>query len=204
MKVISPKHRRLVDVYLSLACNLTATAQAVGMSANAVRTALKRPEVKAYLSQRQDDLSAALTVSMSEIVSLFTSHLRGDIADVFPDDPVLKQAKADGVSRNIKKLKIKETVKLGKSDDGEETEEIIDRHIELEMYSSQVAGAHLSKIFGIDADDELQRGRTAIKMYCEMKNCTPAEAIVALASHVPAVLKVRDEFVRRPQLESGE
>ena len=120
------------------------------------------------------------------------------------EDPVLKQAKAAGVSRNIRKLKIKETVKLGKAADGEKTEEILDRSIELEMYSSQVAGAHLSKIFGMDTEDELQRGRTAIKMYCEMKNCTPAEAIVALAAHVPAVLKVRDEFVRRPQLESGE
>lgn len=205
MKAISPKHRRLVDVYLGLGCNLAATAQAIGMSANAVGAALKRPEVKAYLTQRQDDLTAALTVSTSEIVSLLVSHMRGDIADLFPDDPVLKQAKADGVSRNIRKLKIKETVRRVKTGESHKEDEVIDRNVEIELYSSQTAGAQLSKIFGLDSEDDLQRGRTAIKMYCEWKDCTPGEAIVALAPHVPAVLKVKDEFLRsQPLLGSGE
>jgi hypothetical protein len=37
-----------------------------------------------------------------------------------------------------------------------------------------------------------------------MKDCTPEVAIIALAPHVPVVIKVKDEFVWRPQLAQGE
>jgi len=211
-KSISPRHRMLVDVYLNLNCNLTAAANACRISPTAACQAMKRREVKSYLAERQTALTEALTTSAAEIISVLVAHLRADIADVMPDEPLLRQARKNGVSRLVKKIKIKETVKRVKSGEsaggeGEAEEEIIDRHVELELYSAQEAAKTLAKIFDVDSRDDLQRARTAIKMYCEMRNCEPEVAIVALAPHVPAVLKVKDEFVRPrwpEEIDAGE
>src|SRR5262249_43552027 len=174
----------LVDFYIALNGHLGTAAKAVDMTPRAAGTAMKRPEVKAYLENRQALLSAAVTAIGIEAVSTLIEHMRSDIADIFPDDPTLQAAKAAGVSHLIKKIKIIESGK-GRS---------MRRRVEIELHDSQKAAVHLAKIFGVRSEEQLQMARNAIKLYCELKNCSPEIAIVDLAPHIPGVFRVRQEF----------
>jgi hypothetical protein len=199
MKVPSIKHRAFVDTYFLAKCNVARAAEIAGITERNAQQIVARPEIKLLIERRQAELSAVAMASAGEIVGILVRQARADIADLFPNEPILQEARKNGVSCLVKKIKIKETVKLGKAagEEGEESEEILDRNIELELYSAQEASKTLLRIFGLDSQDELERGRTAIKMYCEMNNCGPEEAILALAPHVPAVIQVKDEFLRR-------
>jgi hypothetical protein len=201
MKVPSIKHRAFVDYYFLAKRNVGRAAELAGITVRNAQIIVNRPEIKLLIEQRQAQLSAVAMASAGEVVSILLQQARGNIADLMPDEPLLVEARKNGVSGLIKKIKIKETVRMVQSEesDGEE-EEVIDRHIEIETYSSQEAANTLVRVFGLDSQDELERGRTAIKMYCEMKDCGPEEAIIALAPHAPAVIKVKDEFTGRPQL----
>lgn len=203
MQVISLKHRTFVDYYFFAKGNVERAAEMAGITGRTAHRIIARPEVKALIEERQAELSAVVMASTTEVVGILMRQARGDIADIMPNEPLLQEAKKNGLSRLIKKIKIKETVKLGESADGEEAEQLIERNIELEMYSAQAASQTLVKVYGLDSQDELERGRTAIKMYCEMENCSPQVAIIALAPHVPAVIRVKDEFLRRAQLTDG-
>jgi hypothetical protein len=200
MKVASLKDRSFVDYYFLAKRNVARAAEIARVPLRTARRIIAKPEIKLLIEERQAELSAIAMASAGEIVGILLRQARGDIADLFPDEPILQEARKNGYSRLVKKIKIKETIRRErkKGEESEDTEEeIIDRNIELEMYSAQSASQTLTKIFGLDSQDELERGRTAIKMYCEMKDCGPEEAIIALAPHVPAVIKVKDEFLRR-------
>jgi hypothetical protein len=58
---------------------------------------------------RVEELRAEITrdapVEMAEAVRLLGGHLRADLADIFPDEPLLQEAKRRGVSRYIKTFK---------------------------------------------------------------------------------------------------
>jgi phage terminase small subunit len=204
MKVASQKHRLFVDYYFLAKCNVVRAAEIAGVPLRTAHSIIARPEIKLLIEQRQADLAATTMFGASEVVALLINQARSDIADLMPNEPILQDARKNGLSRQVKKIKIKETVRRVQSEESEgEEEEVIDRNIELEMYSSQEALKTLVRIFGVDSQDELERGRTAIKMYCEMKDCTPDVAIIALAPHVPAVIKVKDEFLRNKQLGDG-
>jgi phage terminase small subunit len=190
MQVPLLAHRRFVDFYFLARGNLSRAAEMAGLTLRAATDIVRRPEIQQLIEQRQADLSAAVMAGATEVVGVLVQQMRADIADAMPDEPILQAAKAAGVSRLIKKIKVKE----GK--DGA-------RQVELELYSAQAAAQTLAKIFGLESQDDLQRARDAIKLYCEMKGCGPEVAIVALAPHVPAVLKVKDEFLRPAELPAA-
>src|SRR5688572_11557158 len=47
----------------------------------------------------------AATLDIAEIIGTLVQYMRSDLADFFPDDPLLQRAKQLGISQNIKKLK---------------------------------------------------------------------------------------------------
>lgn len=178
--------RVFVDCYFLAHGNLEKASKLAGITGRQGYELTTRPRVKELLAARRAELMASLVVTAQEVIGTLVSQMRGDIADIFPDEPVLQAAKQAGISRLIKKVKIKETAE--------------GRHIELEMYSSQEATKTLAKIMGLDGQEDLQRAREAIKLYCEIKGCSAEEAIAALGPHLPAVLKVKNEFVNYPPL----
>jgi hypothetical protein len=198
MKVASLKHRAFVDYYFLAKRNVVRAAEIACIPLRTAQSIIARPEIKLLIEERQADLAAVVMAGTTEVVGILLRQARADMADLMPNEPILQEARRNGVSRQIKKIKIKETVRKVESEESEgEEEEVIDRHIEIETYSSQEAAKTLVRVFGLDDQDELERGRTAIKMYCEMKDCGPELAIIALAPHVPAVIKVKDEFLRK-------
>src|SRR5262249_20352371 len=55
------------------------------------------------------------------------------------------------------------------------------------------AAQSLAKFLGIDSQGDLQRARSAIRMYCELNQVTPDVAITVRAPHLPPVISVKDE-----------
>jgi hypothetical protein len=176
------KDRLLVDRYIALQGDLSAAARASEITVRAAQIALKKTAVREYLDQRVGLLSEASTASANEVISVLVSHMRADIADVFPDEPIVRKAREAGVSHLIKRIKVRED-KHG------------NRTIEIELHDSQKAANTLARIFGIVGEDDPQKARSALKLYMELQKCSAEVAIVALAPHIPAVLRVRDEFV---------
>jgi hypothetical protein len=85
-------------------------------------------------------------LDVNEITGTLVQHMRGDLADVFPESPVLQRAKEKGISHLIKKVKARQIV-AGIDEDGSP---IMGWEHEIEMYSAQEAAKHLTKVFGLE------------------------------------------------------
>lgn len=79
-------------------------------------------------------------IQTNEVIGTLVSHMRGDLAEVLPDNEFLAQAKEAGLSHLVKKVKTTERY----TKDGER----IVTH-EFEMYSAQEAAKQLCAVFGL-------------------------------------------------------
>jgi phage terminase small subunit len=113
---------------------------------------MQDPEIRARIEARRAELLGHAQVDSGEIVGLLASHLRGDMADLLPDDAFLKQAKERGVSGLIKRLEITDRIVPGRAD---EPGFVLERRYKIEIHSSQEAAAKLGSLlekgFGEDA-----------------------------------------------------
>ncbi len=80
-------------------------------------------------------------IQTNEVIGTLASHMRADIAEILPDNEVLKRAKKAGLSHLIKKMKTTERY----TKDGEH----VVTH-EFEMYSAQEAAKQLCAVFGLN------------------------------------------------------
>lgn len=98
---------------------------------------LRKPEIAAKvtsLMSRAERRASDRILSATETLVAITKIAQSDIADAFPDDPFLQEAKRRGVSRLIKTIhRDKDTGQITK----------------LEMYSAQVALQDLGKHRGL-------------------------------------------------------
>lgn len=96
--------------------------------------------VKLGIQSRIQERIEDSKVQTNEVIGTLVSHMRADLADILPEDEVLKSAKASGLSHLIKKMKTTERfTKQG---------ERIVTH-EFEMYSAQEAAKQLCAVFGL-------------------------------------------------------
>ena len=152
----------------------------------------KRLEIQRAVQERVQGVTQADT---DEVLQLFASHLRGDVADfqdLFLEDGRLdlQKAKALGVSRLIKKLDY-EPVELELGDD----DKIITRYrCKVEFHDSQSAAKTLADIMGIkqqpranEYDEQRRRewGEGQLKRVMEALNVERAEAIEWMRQHTP-------------------
>jgi hypothetical protein len=88
----------------------------------------------------------AATLDIAEIIGALVQYMRSDLADCFPDDPLLQRAKRLGISQNIKKLK-RRSVLIGYDKGGNP---VLAHEIEVELYSALEATKLLTKVFGLE------------------------------------------------------
>lgn len=103
---------------------------------------LEKPWMKARIAER----IAESQIDSNEIIGTLVSHMRADLADIYPDDEILQAAKAAGVSHLIKKIRRRERFipnGSGREPDREVTTEI-------EVHDSQSAAKHLASVFGLE------------------------------------------------------
>jgi len=99
-----------------------------------------------YVKEMIEERIAQSNVSTQEIIGTLVSHMRGDLADIFPDDPVLKAARKRGVSHLIKKLERKEHFIV--REEGEEPiREVVTK---IEIHNAHSAAKHLTNVFGLE------------------------------------------------------
>lgn len=148
---------------------------------------LKKPEICAAIEKAREELYAQTRVDAREAHGRLALSLRGDLADVLPDDPLLQKAREAGVSKLIKKLKRRPT-KYGES-------------IEIELYSAHEAVDRLADIEGWkkqaalnpeDAERRRQFWQQQIEKVKEKKRLDDEAAREWLLENVPAAQKERE------------
>lgn len=190
-EILLAQQRMFIQKYVALNCDMSATCRATRVNLQTAQRWFKRPYFIQHLNQRQAILSNAADLTAAEVIGTLASHLRADIADVFPDDPIIKAAKDAGVSHLIRDFEVIETIKRvkGKPDD------VLERRTKIKMVDAGKAAQQLAKLMGLESrDDEIERARIAIRTCMAMKGCTAEEAISILMPHFPAVIRLRDEF----------
>lgn len=100
------------------------------------------PDMQARIQRHVE----AAGIKTDEVIGTLVTVMRGDIADIFPESPILQRAKQKGVSHLIRKIKARRIV-AGFDQEGEP---IMDWEHEVEMYSSLDASKHLTKVFGLE------------------------------------------------------
>lgn len=183
---LSAQQKGYIALLLANGHNIEATAKAKGLALPTVRSWFRNPAFKAALLQRQEILSNVANITQAEVVGLLISFARADLADILPDEPIVEAARKAGVSHVIKKLRSKKVTK--RNGEVEET-------IEIEVHDPAKALVQLCKLLGLEGrDDELERGRTAIRTAMALNGFSPEQAIIQLAPHFPAVVRLREEF----------
>lgn len=97
--------------------------------------------VKRGIQQRIQARLEDSRLQTNEVIGTLASHMRSDIAEILPENEILKQAKKAGLSHLIKKMKTIERY----TKDGER----VVTH-EFEMYSAQEAAKQLCAVFGLN------------------------------------------------------
>jgi hypothetical protein len=87
----------------------------------------------------------AAQLETDEIIGTLVQYMRFDLADLFPDDPLLQRAKQLGISQNIKKIR-RRPVLIG-YDNGQNP--VVDHEIEVEAYNALDAAKQLTTVFGL-------------------------------------------------------
>jgi phage terminase small subunit len=108
---------------------------------------LEKPSVQARIQERIRESQ----VNTNEIIGTLVSHMRGDLAEVVPNDEFLKEAKRNGVSHLIKELEITKRQVIGANEDDPGA---IETKYKIKIHDSQSAAKHLTTVFGLEKAKE--------------------------------------------------
>jgi phage terminase small subunit len=124
----------------------TEAARAAGYSESYSRadvySTLEKPSVKAEIERRRESRMAEANIHANEVIGTLVSHLRADLGDILPDNPIVKQAKAVGLSHLLRKVTVKEY--FDKSKQATVTETTV------ELHNSQTAAKQLCAVMGLE------------------------------------------------------
>lgn len=101
---------------------------------------LAKPSILKRIQERRDEAH----VETKEIIGTLTSQMRGDLADLFPDDEFLKKARDRGVSHLIRRYRRRE--RLIPNGRAKPIREVL---TEVELHDSQSAAVQLCRVFGL-------------------------------------------------------
>jgi hypothetical protein len=196
---LTPKREKFVRNYIENGGNGKKAAVDAGFAPGAsaeveASRLLRNAKVQEKIRERLD---AAQLLGDFEIVGTLAEHMRADLADIVPDDEMLRQARANGVSHLIKKLKIR-TRYLPQGRGKEPIKEVTH---EIQIHDSQSAARTLAKIRGLEkmpdenpqfAERFKRRYERAVEKFIEAKlgrgeECSREEAITALSQIEPEI-----------------
>lgn len=144
-KAVKPKREKFVENYLSNGGNATKAAEEAGYSPRTARQQGSRLLLtNVDIQQRIKARMADAQVQTNEVIGTLASHMRADIADVVPENPIARAAREAGVSHLIRKLIIKRYWDKSKEAEVEETT--------VEMHNSQAAAKQLCSVFGLNKE----------------------------------------------------
>jgi phage terminase small subunit len=141
---LTNKQEMFVESYLANGGNGVRAAEQAGYAGgdNTLRAIasenLTKPNIRGRIRERVSEAQ----VEANEVIGTLASHMRADIGDVMPDNPVVRQAKAVGLSHLIRKVVVKEY--FDKSKQAVVTETTV------ELHNSQTAAKQLCAVMGLE------------------------------------------------------
>jgi hypothetical protein len=144
---LPPRREKFVDNYLANGGNGTKAAESAGYAPGAgaeveASRLLRNAKVRAHIEARLNDAR----IKNNEILGTLASHMRGDLADIFPNNPILKAAKESGHSHLIRKLKQRE--RFIPQEKGKPPIREVDT--EVELHDAHSAAKYLAKVRGLE------------------------------------------------------
>ena len=137
---LTAKQEKFVENYLSNGGNGTRAAGDAGY-----RHPNKRgPEnvVKSGIRERIAARTAEAKIHTDEVIGTLASHMRADIGEIMPDNPIVKQAKAVGLSHLIRKVVVKEYF--------DKSKQAVVTETSVELHNAQTAAKQLCAVMGLE------------------------------------------------------
>ena len=104
---LTNKREMFIENYLSNGNNGKRAAEDAGYAkGHAAETEASRLLRNAEIQERVRARVAEAGVQANEVIGTLVSHMRADLADIDPEHPLLKRAKAAGISHWIRKLTV--------------------------------------------------------------------------------------------------
>jgi phage terminase small subunit len=180
---LTNKRELFIEHYISNGYNGKKAAESAGYAkGHGAETEASRLLRNAEIQERVRARVAEAGVQANEVIGVLVSHMRADIADIDPDNPIVKAAKARGVSHWIKKLVVKKY--YDKSKDAVVTETVV------ELHNSQAAAKQLCTIMGLDTAPQKNPYDLARAAYERLLLDHPAVEKRVIADRVGAVYGV--------------
>jgi len=141
---LTNKQANFIESFLSNGGNATQAARDAGYSGtpDTLKQVASENLAKPYIRRRIAERMQEARIHTDEVIGTLVSHLRADLGDILPDNPIVKQAKAVGLSHLIRKVVVKEY--FDKSKQAVVTETIV------ELHNSQTAAKQLCAVMGLE------------------------------------------------------
>ncbi len=141
---LTAKQEKFVELYLSNGGNATQAARDAGYSSTGetLRTVayenLTKPNIRGRIRERVSEAQ----VEANEVIGTLASHMRADIGEIMPDNPVVRQAKAVGLSHLIRKVVVKEYF--------DKSKQAVVTETSVELHNAQTAAKQLCAVMGLE------------------------------------------------------
>jgi phage terminase small subunit len=141
---LTNKQEMFVESYLSNGGNGVRAAEQAGYAGgdNTLRAIasenLTKPNIRGRIRERVSEAQ----VEANEVIGTLASHMRADIGEIMPDNPVVRQAKAVGLSHLIRKVTVKEYF--------DKTKQAVVTETTVELHNAQTAAKQLCAIMGLE------------------------------------------------------
>jgi hypothetical protein len=186
---LTNKQKMFVENYLSGGYNGKRAAESAGYAkGHGAETEASRLLRNAEIQERVRARVAEAGVQTNEVIGTLVSHIRADLADVYPEHPLLKRAKAAGISHWIRKLTVKEY--FDKSKQATVTETTV------ELHNSQTAAKQLCAVMGLNVDSQRNPYDLARAAYERLILEHPGVNQTVIADRVAGVYGIEAELLK--------
>jgi hypothetical protein len=182
---LTAKQRIFVEGCIANGGNATKAARDAGYKHPNVQGAqnLVKLGVREHINAR----IAEAKIHTDEVIGTLVSHMRADLADVYPEHPLLKRAKAAGVSHWIRKLTIKEYF--------DKSKQAVVTETSVELHNAQTAAKQLCAIMGLNVDSQRNPYDLARAAYERLILEHPSVNASVIADRVAGVYGVKAELL---------
>jgi phage terminase small subunit len=141
---LTHKQANFIENFICNGGNATQAARDAGYSGtpDTLKQVASENLAKPYIRRRIAERMQEARIHTDEVIGTLVSHLRADLGDIMPDNPVVRAAKAQGLSHLLRKVTVKEY--FDKSKQATVTETTV------ELHNSQTAAKQLCAIMGLE------------------------------------------------------
>ena len=141
---LTNKQANFIESFLSNGGNATQAARDAGYSGtpDTLKQVASENLAKPYIRRRIAERMQEARIHTDEVIGTLVSHLRADLGDILPDNPIVKQAKAVGLSHLIRKVVVKEYF--------DKSKQAVVTETSVELHNAQTAAKQLCAVMGLE------------------------------------------------------